>query len=787
MPFRSDEQRRWMHANKPEMARRWAAHTPKVGKMTPQPSGRSAGGYFDHLCGKCGGIRRDRMVGKMSKLPMIGKDCGCPKTHGKKGVVEFQKKGQLPIIGKWSDTQKVIGKVKLIADRLDATEPKGPMGPAPKRLVGKQHFNGVNGIERITPEFKRLLSYISTEKLEDHAEGSPDIRPSMEAMNYTTSAFNLHPGRCSTCNHAHDSFVANDHGFMVTGLRCVALRGEPMVAKAGRCDLWTGPQHAEKSLVPASSLTKARPSGGGWQPIPGGRKGGMRRRRGGRWQYWYPSPLRERRAKKRQEREQLLSRLRAKIRRKGPGEGREVQLTKAELDIVLSSGKFALVSAGKNPRLEPGMTKDQEQRRHGLLRSRLVDDGFAFTQVVGHYEGIEDSFLVMVHDANREHVRSIGREFNQDSVIFAEGGKQEMHFTTGDHAQRGECHEGRGFEYKPDAEDYYTDFPHPNGDKSKFSLNFNWGSLVPCRKSMHYFGKAMNGGGPRYYAEQSSMPDFQFIYHQPESDEKKKKEREAFEIRRRAMADKNKGKFGFHGEAPEPQLRAEPSDFVPASQYGGRRLKDKAPKPRQIPPRIFAKMTSKKPPPGFKPAPRSKKGGYVKTIGGKKVYWYPGKPWPKEAAPKATHKHEKAIRLLEKHGFEITRIEGQSESFLAQLKSDRSDHVLSIMVLRDKVIPSSSWKDKSGRTRSNRPMSQAWYGPDWLPSGMRSEIAHYDMGSARGFLMSEFEKAITREREKKGKYPGTWKQKLSVYREAVERANAVGDALKLPKAKRKFF
>lgn len=706
MPFRSEAQRRWMYANKPEMAKRWASKTPKgkdlparVAKLTlkrmhgfgrdpvdrlkkkpmhlvklkhmiarrRQPSGRSAvgsvgkyetttvegveemspgqadamseaatqptgkaSGYFDHLCGKCGGIKQGRMVGKMTKLPMIGKDCGCPKTHGKKGVVEFQKEGQLPIIGKWDDTKKVIGKVKLVADRLEATEPAGPMGPAPKKLVGKQAFNGVNGIERVTPEFKRLLSYIGEEKLEDHAAGSPDIRPSMEAMNYTTSMFNLHPGRCSNCDHAHDAFHANNHGFLVTGRKCAALKGDPMVAKDGRCDLWTGHQHTEKSLVPASRLTKARPAGAGWGPIPGGKKGGFRRRRGAKWEYWYPDPAREARAKKRRKREELLSRLRAKTRRKGPGEGREVQLTKAELDIVLSSGKFALVSAGKNPRLEPGMTKDQEQRRHSLLRSRLVDDGFAFTQVVGHYEGIEDSFLVMVHDANREHIRAMGKEFNQDSVIFAEEGKQEMHFTTGDHAQRGECHEGKGFEYKPDAEDYYTDFPHPDGASSKFSLNFNWGELVPCRKSMHFITKSRAGAAPMYYDQQSSMPDFQFIYHQPEDDERKKKEREAYEIRRRAMADKNKGKFGFHGEAPEPQLRAEPSDYVPATHYGGKRLKDEAPKPRQIPPRLFAKMSSK-PPPGFKPVPDSKKKLYVKMIGGKRVFWYPGKQLSKEA------------------------------------------------------------------------------------------------------------------------------------------------------------
>lgn len=35
MPFVSEAQRGWMFANNPEMAKRWAAHTPK-GKKLPK-------------------------------------------------------------------------------------------------------------------------------------------------------------------------------------------------------------------------------------------------------------------------------------------------------------------------------------------------------------------------------------------------------------------------------------------------------------------------------------------------------------------------------------------------------------------------------------------------------------------------------------------------------------------------------------------------------------------------------------------------------------------------------
>lgn len=35
MPMKSQAQRAWMHANKPEMAKEWEAHTPK-GKKLPK-------------------------------------------------------------------------------------------------------------------------------------------------------------------------------------------------------------------------------------------------------------------------------------------------------------------------------------------------------------------------------------------------------------------------------------------------------------------------------------------------------------------------------------------------------------------------------------------------------------------------------------------------------------------------------------------------------------------------------------------------------------------------------
>lgn len=42
MPFRSEAQRKWMFATHPEMAKRWAAETPKVKRLPVKVKKRKA-------------------------------------------------------------------------------------------------------------------------------------------------------------------------------------------------------------------------------------------------------------------------------------------------------------------------------------------------------------------------------------------------------------------------------------------------------------------------------------------------------------------------------------------------------------------------------------------------------------------------------------------------------------------------------------------------------------------------------------------------------------------------
>ena len=232
----------------------------------------------------------------------------------------------------------------------------------------------------------------------------------------------------------------------------------------------------------------------------------------------------------------FVEKLQAKVARRAEGEGGETPLTKRELDWILLHGTYGVVSAGKNPKLEPDMSEAAQKKRHEKLRADLKKGGFAFTEVVGHYEGSEDSFLVMAHEAKADEIKALGKKYNQDSVIHSVAGKHEMHFTAGEHA--GKHHKGGGHEVKPDAKDYFTRVKHPEGGETKFALNFDWDEL---HKALRFL--LMKGKGPT------------------------------------------------------------------------------------------------RPPPGFIPMPKSKKGGWKKVRGGKIVAtWYPGQPHPTKA--KAKHEEE---------------------------------------------------------------------------------------------------------------------------------------------------
>lgn len=163
------------------------------------------------------------------------------------------------------------------------------------------------------------------------------------------------------------------------------------------------------------------------------------------------------------------------LKRRGEGEGKEIKLTHEQLTWILKNGTFGLISAGKNPKLEPNMTQAEQKARHEKLRADLRLGGYVYTEVEGHYEGKEPTFLVMAHNLPENEAKILGKKYNQDSVIHAVSGQNKMHYTTGDN--EGQHRQGNGYEEKPDAKDYYTIVKHPDGSFTKFALNFDWDKL----------------------------------------------------------------------------------------------------------------------------------------------------------------------------------------------------------------------------------------------------------------------------------------------------------------------
>lgn len=184
----------------------------------------------------------------------------------------------------------------------------------------------------------------------------------------------------------------------------------------------------------------------------------------------------ERAGKKRDDVKHILN---EKIKRLGKGEGRQVELTKDEMASVLDSGKYALISAGRNPNHPKESGMDEKDKffasRYSDLQGDLKEGGYAFTDVTGHYGGKERSYLVMVHDHDEKHLLELGEKYNQDSVILADGGKQKIHFTSGEN--KGMFHEGEGWKEAPKEKDNFSEVETADGHILKFKLNFDFAKL----------------------------------------------------------------------------------------------------------------------------------------------------------------------------------------------------------------------------------------------------------------------------------------------------------------------
>ena len=167
-----------------------------------------------------------------------------------------------------------------------------------------------------------------------------------------------------------------------------------------------------------------------------------------------------------------------KVARRPQGQGGPVELTLADVATALKQGRYALLSAGRNPNNAQDMALTDEQigQRSAALQQDLVGAGYMFTPSEGKYGGEqEDSFLVMAHETETKDVVALGAKYNQDSIIVADKGQQQMIFTSGENA--GMALRGQGFAPLPDDSPEYTKIEVEGGQSVKFSLNFDWDNM----------------------------------------------------------------------------------------------------------------------------------------------------------------------------------------------------------------------------------------------------------------------------------------------------------------------
>jgi hypothetical protein len=240
----------------------------------------------------------------------------------------------------------------------------------------------------------------------------------------------------------------------------------------------------------------------GWEAPRGNRKEWRKRKPDGSYEYRY-TPPEGKAPPPQQDKSKVVQSPKKDQGDKSKPEKRRIQyklyikLDKPKLQETLTKGHYSLISAGKNgddPK-EAGMSPDDEffHKRHEELRGELEKAGFSYTEVVGHYGGKEDTFLVfhddteltpktqksiMVHHADakeskkrRSFLEDLGKKYNQNSVLHAGEGRNDMVFTTGSKA--GKTCGGNGWKEAPDATDYYTDIELKSKKHTKFQLDIH--------------------------------------------------------------------------------------------------------------------------------------------------------------------------------------------------------------------------------------------------------------------------------------------------------------------------
>lgn len=162
---------------------------------------------------------------------------------------------------------------------------------------------------------------------------------------------------------------------------------------------------------------------------------------------------------------------------KGPWKDNGYSLlpTEAQLHHTLCNDTFALVSAHRTER-----TRGENYEAESMLYKQLKEAGYKVTSVLGCYGGvIEWSFLVRGEGLTAKAICRLGKEYQQESIIFSEEGNQRLIYCTA--KDWGKTHYGTGFVHGDEvqASNCSSILDASEELNNRFSLNFDFSYSLP--------------------------------------------------------------------------------------------------------------------------------------------------------------------------------------------------------------------------------------------------------------------------------------------------------------------
>ena len=153
-----------------------------------------------------------------------------------------------------------------------------------------------------------------------------------------------------------------------------------------------------------------------------------------------------------------------------PSGGGKIALSKTDYATIIAEANYMLISGGLNPSNESDCDETLGAIRTNLIIKELAAAGYKLTVGKGRYGQPEITVFMLTYDAGRDLALEIGRQMNQESVIYgSEGNTFLENVIQGPVKQRFIAHKPR--EIKK-AKNNFTSLPTEDGGVYKFTFDF---------------------------------------------------------------------------------------------------------------------------------------------------------------------------------------------------------------------------------------------------------------------------------------------------------------------------